>query len=224
MKIASEKAGIKIVTGDTKVVERGKADKIFINTSGIGLIPADRNISPRNCQPGDAIIINGTIADHGIAIMSSRAGLEFETSIQSDCCALNGLVEEIFKVSKNIHVLRDPTRGGVASALNEIAQSSKIGILIDENKIPVKEEVKAACELLGFDPLYVANEGKILVFVQVNDAEKVLQAMKQHPAGKNSSIIGYVTVDYPSKVRMKTVLGSHRFVEMMSGEQLPRIC
>jgi len=224
MKNAMNKAGVKIVTGDTKVVERGKADKIFINTSGIGLIPDDRNISPQNCQPGDAIIINGTIADHGIAIMSSRSGLEFETSIQSDCCALNGLVEEIFNASKNIHVLRDPTRGGVASALNEIAQSSKTGILIDEDKIPVKEEVKAACELLGFDPLYVANEGKILVFVKADDSENVLQAMKRHPDGINSSIIGFVTNDYPSKVRMKTVLGSHRYIEMISGEQLPRIC
>ncbi len=221
---AADSAGVKIVTGDTKVVEKGKADKIFINTSGIGLIPENRNISPQNCKAGDVIIINGTIADHGIAIMSSRAGLEFETTIQSDCCALNGLVEEIFKVSENIHVLRDPTRGGVASTLNEIAQSSEKGILIDEEKIPVREEVKAACELLGFDPLYVANEGKILVFIDVNDAEKVLQTMKQYKNGENSAIIGVVTSDYSSKVRMKTVVGSHRFVEMMSGEQLPRIC
>ena len=224
MKKAANDAGIKIVTGDTKVVERGKGDQVFINTSGIGLIPSDRNISPLNCQVGDVIIINGTIADHGIAIMSSRAGLEFETTIQSDSCALNGLVEEIFKASKNIHVLRDPTRGGVASALNEIAQSSKTGIVIEEEKIPVQEDVKAACELLGFDPLYVANEGKILVFVVADDAEKVIDAMKQHPAGKNAAIIGKVTSDYQNKVRMKTILGSQRFVEMMSGEQLPRIC
>lgn len=224
MKLAAENAGVKIVTGDTKVVERGKADKIFINTSGIGVIPQDRDISPKNCSPGDVIILSGTIADHGIAILSSRNGLEFETTIKSDTCALNGMVEEIFRSSENIHVLRDPTRGGVASSLNEIAKSSGTGILIDESKIPVNEDVKAACELMGFDPLYVANEGKILVFVAAEDADKVLQAMKKYPLGNDSSIIGMVTGDFPSKVRMKTQLGSHRIVDMISGEQLPRIC
>ncbi|MFN8257182.1 MAG: hydrogenase expression/formation protein HypE [Bacteroidales bacterium] len=224
MKKAAEIAGVQIVTGDTKVVEKGKADRIFINTSGIGAIPAGRSIAPQNAKPGDIILINGTIADHGIAIMSSRAGLEFETTIHSDCCALNGLAEAIFKVSDKVYVMRDPTRGGVASALNEIAQSAGYGILIEENKIPVRDEVAAACELLGFDPLYVANEGKLLVFIDEQDAEKVLEAMKNHPAGRDSAIIGSVTSDYAGKVRMKTLLGSHRYIEMISGEQLPRIC
>jgi len=177
MKNAAEKANVQIVTGDTKVVDKGKGDKIFINTSGIGVIHNDVSISPANCKAGDAIIVNGNIADHGIAIMSARENLSFETSIKSDCAPLNSLVENMLAVSKNIHVLRDPTRGGVASALNEIAQKANVGILIDEDKIPIREEVKAACELLGFDPLYIANEGKLLAFVAEEDAEKVLDEM-----------------------------------------------
>ena len=198
--------------------------RIFINTSGIGFINDDVNIFPRNCTPGDVIIINGRIADHGIAIMSAREGLTFETEIVSDTAPLNSLVELMLGVSKNIHVLRDPTRGGVASALNEIASTSKTGIVIDENKIPVAEEVKGACEILGLDPMYIANEGKLLAFVAKEDAEKVLNAMRAHPLGKDSVIIGNVTNFNPASVMMKTSIGSMRIVDMLSGEQLPRIC
>lgn len=224
MKNAAAKANVQIVTGDTKVVDKGKGDKIFINTSGIGVIQKDVRISPLNCKVGDAIIVNGNIADHGIAIMSARENLSFETSIKSDCTPLNSLVEKMLAVSKNIHVLRDPTRGGVASALNEIAQKANVGILIEEDKIPIREEVKGACELLGFDPLYIANEGKLLAIVAEEDAEKVLIEMKKHPLGKDSSIIGRVTNENLKTVIMKTSIGSKRIVDMLSGEQLPRIC
>jgi len=224
MKNAAEKANVQIVTGDTKVVDKGKGDKIFINTAGIGIIQNDVQISPANCKVGDVILLNGYIADHGIAIMSARENLSFETSIKSDCAPLNSLVEKMLAVSKNIHVLRDPTRGGVASALNEIAQKANVGILIEEDKIPIREEVKAACELLGFDPLYIANEGKLLAMVAEEDAGKVLNEMKKHPYGKDSTIIGKVTAENMKTVIMKTSIGSKRIVDMLSGEQLPRIC
>ena len=224
MKNAAEKANVQIVTGDTKVVDKGKGDKIFINTAGIGIIQNDVQISPANCKVEDVILLNGYIADHGIAIMSARENLSFETSIKSDCAPLNSLVEKILAVSKNIHVLRDPTRGGVASALNEIAQKANVGILIEEDKIPIREEVKAACELLGFDPLYIANEGKLLAMVAEEDAGKVLNEMKKHPYGKDSTIIGKVTAENLKTVIMKTSIGSKRIVDMLSGEQLPRIC
>ncbi|OGU12103.1 MAG: hydrogenase expression/formation protein HypE [Ignavibacteria bacterium GWB2_35_12] len=224
MKQAADNAGVQIVTGDTKVVEKGKGDKLFINTAGIGLIDKNDSISPKNCKPGDVIIINGSIAEHGIAILSKREGFEFESEIISDCCPLNGLVQEILSVSKNVHTMRDPTRGGVASVLNEIAMSSNLGIVIEENKIPINDNVKSACEILGFDALYVANEGKVLIFVTPDDAEKVLQVMKNHPYGKDASIIGKVVDDNPGLVRMKTSIGSMRIVDMLSGEQLPRIC
>jgi len=224
IKNAANKANVKIVTGDTKVVDRGKGDQIFINTSGIGIIDDDLHISPTNAQTGDVIIVNGNIADHGITIMSTRAGLEFETQITSDTAALNGLMQHVFETTKNIHVLRDPTRGGLASSLNEIAQASSKGITIFEDKIPLIEETKAACELLGFDPLYVANEGKILVFVPENEAAKILEVMQQHPLGTNAAIIGKVTSENTGMVRLKTQIGSHRIVDMISGEQLPRIC
>jgi len=224
MKNAAVKANVQIVTGDTKVVDKGKGDKIFINTSGIGVIQNDVHISPLNCKIGDVILINGYIADHGIAIMSARENLSFETSIKSDCAPLNSLVENMLAVSKNIHVLRDPTRGGVASALNEIAQKAKVGIFIEEDKIPIREEVKGACELLGFDPLYIANEGKLLAIVAEEDAGKVLFEMKKHPYGKDSAVIGKVTAENLKTVIMKTSIGSKRIVDMLSGEQLPRIC
>lgn len=224
MQKAAEKANVKIITGDTKVVEKGKGDKIFINTSGIGIVYEGVNVSPKNCQPGDVIILNGKIAEHGISIISEREGLEFETKIESDTAPLNGLVEEIFKVSKKISVMRDPTRGGLASALNEIASSAKVKIQIEESEIPVSEEVFGACEILGLDPLYIANEGKILVFVDESDAEKVLVAMKNHPYGKESRIIGRVIEKGEPIVLLKTLIGSTRIVDMISGEQLPRIC
>jgi len=224
METAAKAAGIQLVTGDTKVVDRGKGDKIFINTSGIGIIPDGIEISPRCAKLGDKIILSGTIADHGIAIMSVREGLEFETQIESDCAPLNGLVETMFEASQEIHVLRDPTRGGVGSVLNEIAESAEVGITILENLIPVSEEVMGACEILGFDPLYVANEGKLLAFVSPTAADKVLAAMRAHPFGKNAVIIGEVSHDHKGTVIMKTRIGGSRVVDMLSGEQLPRIC
>jgi hydrogenase expression/formation protein HypE len=212
------------VTGDTKVVDRGKGDGIFINTAGIGVMKPNRTILPSRAAAGDAIIVSGEIAQHGIAIMSVRKHLEFETTILSDCAPLNSLVETMFQASEKIHVLRDPTRGGVASALNEIAESSRMGVRIVERDIPVSPEVRGACELLGFDPLYVANEGKLIAFVDAADAGKVLSAMHNHPLGKNAAIIGTVVTDHPGIVTMKTSIGSSRVVDMLSGEQLPRIC
>ena len=221
---AAKKANVEIVTGDTKVVPRGKADKIFITTSGVGIIPAGREIHPSKISAGDKIIISGTIADHGMAIMSVREGLEFESEIRSDTAALNMLVELMFEVSPNIHFLRDPTRGGVASTLNEIAVSANIGIKIDEESIPVNMNVRSACEILGFDPLYVANEGKLVAIVSERDAEKVLSALQQHPLGKDASVIGEVTGEHKGVVVMQTAIGGKRVVDMISGEQLPRIC
>jgi hydrogenase expression/formation protein HypE len=224
MEKAARLAGVKLVTGDTKVVDRGKGDKIFINTSGIGIIPDGVEIGPTRTKPGDKIILSGSIGEHGIAIMSVREGLEFETQIESDCAPLHTLVESMLATSKGIHVLRDPTRGGVASVLNEIAESAQVGISIMEESIPVSEEVSGACEILGFDPLYVANEGKLIAFVSPDTADKVLAIMRSHPLGKNSVIIGEVTADHPSTVVMKTRIGGSRVVDMLSGEQLPRIC
>lgn len=224
VKFAADKAGVQIVTGDTKVVEKGKGDKIFINTTGVGIVKKGVNISPENCKTGDKIIVSGTIADHGTCIMSLRAGLEFETKIESDSAPLNHMISEILEVSDKINVLRDPTRGGLASTLNEIASSSAKGILLYEDKIPVREDVKGVCELLGLDPLYVANEGKLLVFVANEDAEKVLSVMKQNEFGKNAAIIGEVQNTNDKIVKLKTSIGTTRIVDMISGEQLPRIC
>lgn len=224
MREAADKANVLIVTGDTKVVEKGKGDKIFINTSGIGIVYDGLNISPKNVKVGDVIILNGKIAEHGIAIMSEREGLEFETKIESDTAPLNGLIEEVLKVSKNISVMRDPTRGGLASALNEIASSANVKIEIYESEIPISEEVIGACEILGLDPLYIANEGKILIFADEKDADKILEVMKNHPLGKESKIIGKVIDKGEPLVMMKTLIGSTRIVDMISGEQLPRIC
>ncbi len=224
IKVASEKAGVKVVTGDTKVVDKGKGDKIFINTSGIGIVVDGVNINPKNCKPGDKIILSGRIADHGIAIMSAREGLQFETTVESDTAPLNELVSSILDVSKNIKVLRDPTRGGISSALNEIAASANVGIKIQEEKIPVSEQVDSACEILGLDPLYIANEGKLIAIVPPNDAEKILEAMRRNDYGKEAEIIGEVVSDHPKTVVMKTTIGTTRIVDMISGEQLPRIC
>ena len=224
IKKAAKKANVLIVTGDTKVVDKGKGDKIFINTSGVGLIPENINITPVLAKQGDKIIINGKIANHGITIMSKRAGLQFESEIKSDTAPLNGLIQSILDKTNNIHVLRDPTRGGIASALNEIADSAQVGIEIDEKCIPISENVRAACELLGLDPLYIANEGKVLIFIPEDEAENVLATMKKHEFGRESAIIGTVVNSSPGMVRMKTVIGSTRIVDMISGEQLPRIC
>ena len=224
IKFAADKAGVIIVTGDTKVVEKGKGDKIFINTSGVGYVKEGTNISPENCKAGDKIIVSGNIADHGISIMSLRAGLEFETQIESDTAPLNGMVAEILDVSGKINVLRDPTRGGLASTLNEIASSSGKGIMLFEDEIPLREDVKGVCELLGLDPLYVANEGKLLIFVADEDAEKVLEVVRKNEYGKDAAIIGEVQDNDDKIVKLKTSLGTTRIVDMISGEQLPRIC
>ena len=221
---AAAEAGVKVVTGDTKVVNQGTADKLFINTSGLGVIPDGVNISGANAVPGDKVIISGTIGDHGMAIMSQREGLRFTIPIESDCAPLNSLVADMLAASANIHSLRDPTRGGLATTLNELADQSGVGIDLDEELIPVNEAVRAACELLGFDPLYVANEGKLIAIVAPGDAEAVLNAMKKNAYGRGSVIIGEVTDKHPGRVNMKTLLGASRIVDMLSGELLPRIC
>jgi hydrogenase expression/formation protein HypE len=224
MKNAAASAGVTLVTGDTKVVDKGKGDRLFITTSGIGLIPGGIDISPDGAEAGDAIIVSGPIADHGIAIMSVREGLDFETPIESDTAALNGLVEAMVATGGRIHVLRDPTRGGVATVLNEIAEASRVGILIDERSLPVRDPVRGACELLGLDPLYVANEGKLVAFVASDAAERILNAMRGHPLGKDAAVIGHVVDAHPGTVVMKSTIGGTRVVDMLSGEQLPRIC
>jgi hydrogenase expression/formation protein HypE len=224
MQAAAALAGVTLVTGDTKVVDRGKGDGIFITTSGIGLIPPGVVVDPARARPGDRILLSGSIADHGIAIMSVREGLQFETTVRSDTAPLNGLVGLILEACPGIHVMRDPTRGGVASALNEIAAAASVGIRIGEERIPVAEEVRGACELLGFDPLYVANEGKMLAFVPREEAGAVLEIMRGHPLGRDAADIGEVVAEHPGVVTMRTRVGGSRVVDMMSGEQLPRIC
>ena len=224
IKVTAGEAGVKIVTGDTKVVNRGSADKLFINTSGIGIIPEGISISGSNAKPGDKVILSGTIGDHGIAVLSKREGISFSTSLESDCAPLAGMVADMLKASRNIHSLRDPTRGGLATTLNELAEQSKVGIRIEETKIPVKNAVLGACEMLGFDPLYVANEGKMVAIVAKEDAVKILKAVQQHRYGKEAAIIGEVVADHPGRVVMKTLLGSSRIVDMLAGDLLPRIC
>ena len=224
VKAAAEQAGVSIITGDTKVVNRGQADRLFINTSGIGIIADGIDISGANARTGDKVILSGTIGDHGIAIMTQREGLKFEVPVGSDCAPLNELVAQMLETSPDIHCLRDPTRGGLATTLNEFARQSQAGIVIQENKIPVKEGVRAACELLGFNPLYVANEGKLVAIVKPGDADKVLAQMKQNSYGRDTSIIGEVTGNHPGRVVMKTILGPSRVIDMLSGELLPRIC
>jgi hydrogenase expression/formation protein HypE len=223
---AAEAAGVSVITGDTKVVPRGTADRIFINTSGLGLIPPEVHVASDNAAAGDKIILSGTIADHGITVLTQREGLSFETSLQSDSAPLNHMVKKMFSATAagDIHVLRDPTRGGVGTALNEIAEKSEIGIEIIEDKIPLKNEVAGACELLGFDPLYLANEGKLLAFVSAGCADAVLKAVKSDPCGKDAAVIGEVVNDHPGKVLLKTRIGGKRIVDMLAGEQLPRIC
>lgn len=221
---AAKEAEVKIVTGDTKVVNKGGADKIFINTSGVGIIPDGVDISGSGARVGDKIILSGPIGEHSIAVMSEREGLRFATPIKSDCAPLNKLVKDMLAVSKEIHALRDPTRGGLATTLNEFAAQSKVGILIYEDAIPVKDGVRAACEMLGLDPLYVANEGRLVGCVAPDGAEKILKRMRQSKYGAEAAVIGDVRQEYPGKVIMKTRLGANRIVDMMVGELLPRIC
>jgi hydrogenase expression/formation protein HypE len=229
---AAEEAGVQVVTGDTKVVEKGKGDGLFINTTGIGLVPEGLDLSADRARPGDKVLLSGSIGDHGIAILAQREGLEFETQIESDSAALHTLVAAMLNLSSNenlnvnrgIRCMRDPTRGGVSSTLNEIAERSRVGIELDESSLPIHEQVRGACELLGLDPLYVANEGKLIAIVAPESAEAVLQAMRNHPLGAEAEIIGTVKKEHAGMVMMRTPYGTTRIVDMLAGDQLPRIC
>jgi hydrogenase expression/formation protein HypE len=221
---AATAAGVQVVTGDTKVVEKGKADGLFINTTGIGLVPDGIDMSANRARPGDKVLLSGPIGEHGIAILAQREGLEFETTIDSDSVALHTLVAEMLSVTGAIRCMRDPTRGGLSSALNEIAAQSRVGIELDESAIPLREEVRGACEMLGLDPLYVANEGKLIAIVDSSLAGDVLVAMRNHPLGQQAQIIGSVTGRKSGLVTMRTPLGTTRIVDMLAGDQLPRIC
>jgi hydrogenase expression/formation protein HypE len=221
---AAREAGVPVVTGDTKVVEAGKADGVFITTTGVGVLREGVELSGANARPGDVVLVSGDLGDHGTAIMSVREGLEFSTAILSDTAALHGLIEAMLTTGADIRCLRDPTRGGLATTLNEIAKQSKVGVMLQEKAIPVKPEVAAACEFLGLDPLYVANEGKLIAVVAEADADKVLAAMRAHPLGAKAARIGAVIADEHRFVQMTTSLGGRRIVDWLTGEQLPRIC
>lgn len=221
---ACQAAGVQIAAGDTKVVNKGHGDGVYINTSGIGRVPEGVQIGPALAQPGDAVIVSGTMGDHGIAIMSVREGLKFQTEIKSDTAPLHGLVAAMLENTHNIHCLRDATRGGLAAVLNELAQASNVGIEFDEMKVPVRQEVMAACEMLGLDPLFIANEGKLVAFIPEKDAESTLAVMQRHSYGKNARIIGKVVEQHPGMVVAKTSIGGSRVVDLPAGELLPRIC
>jgi hydrogenase expression/formation protein HypE len=221
---AATEAGVKIVTGDTKVVNKGSADRLFINTSGVGVVPHGVDISGANARPGDKVIVSGTLGDHGIAVLSQREGIRFQVPVPSDCAPLNKMVAEMLATGAEIHCLRDPTRGGLATTLNEFAQQSRVGIRIDELSLPVNPAVLGACELLGFDPLYVANEGKLVAVVAPADADRVLAAVRKNHYGQKAVIIGEVVKEHPGRVVLKTRLGASRIVDVLVGELLPRIC
>jgi hydrogenase expression/formation protein HypE len=222
---AAEKAGVRIVTGDTKVVERGHGDGCYINTAGVGLLRPGINVGPNRAQVGDVVLVSGTIGDHGMAIMSVREGLEFESQIRSDCAALNGMIAEVLDtVDSSVHAMRDPTRGGLASTLNEIATASNVGIDIDDEMVPIRSEVQSACELLGLDPVYVANEGKAVFFVAPQAADRALQVLRAHPLGCDAARIGVVTAQHPRMLVARTAIGANRVIATQIGEQLPRIC
>jgi hydrogenase expression/formation protein HypE len=221
---AASQAGVQVVTGDTKVVEKGSGDGLFINTSGIGVVADGIHLSAHRARPGDRVLLSGPIGEHGIAILANREGLEFESTLESDSAALHTLVAAMLAASTEIRCLRDPTRGGLSSTLNEFAAQAQVGIEIDEREILVREEVKGACEMLGLDPLYVANEGKLAAIVAPDAADRVLAAMRRHPLGEQARIIGSVTVSHPRLVTMRTTIGATRVVDMLAGDQLPRIC
>jgi hydrogenase expression/formation protein HypE len=224
MRRACDEARVALVTGDTKVVDRGKGDKLFITTTGIGRVPAGRGLSIAAAQPGDAVLVSGTLGDHGIAIMSVREGLSFETKLESDCAPLTDLVRAILEAAPATRCLRDLTRGGLSSALNELATASRVGVEVDEGAVPVRDEVKGACEILGLDPLYVANEGKLVAVVPAGDAERALAAIRAHPLGANGALVGRIVASHPRVVTLRSILGAERVVSLLSGEQLPRIC
>jgi len=221
---AADAIPMEIVTGDTKVVEKGSGDGVFVNTTGIGLVPGGLRLSPSLVRPGDRVLLSGSLGDHGIAILAEREGIRFSTDLASDCAPLHGLAAAMLAASRDIHAMRDPTRGGLSSALNEIAARAAVGITIVESAIPVREEVRGACEMLGLDPLYVANEGKLVAFVPPDAAEAVLAAMRRHPLGRDAALIGDVTATHAGMVLLRTPLGSTRIVDMLPGDQLPRIC
>jgi hydrogenase expression/formation protein HypE len=224
MRAAADEAGVQIVSGDTKVVQKGKADGLYINTAGLGAVLPGVEVGGAQAQPGDVVILSGPIGDHGIAVLGARGELGFDAEVQSDVAPLNHLIMAILDASEQIHVLRDPTRGGVATTLNEIATQSGVGITLFEKSIPVRPAVRAACEMLGFDPLYVANEGKLIAVVGREDADRVLEVMRQQRYGEEAVIIGEVQTDSPGRVLLKTAIGSHRIVDVLLGEMLPRIC
>jgi hydrogenase expression/formation protein HypE len=224
MQAAAQEAGVQFVAGDTKVAERGKVDGLYITTTGVGWVPAGRLIGGALAQPGDVVLVSGTLGDHGIAVLGARGELGFETGVQSDIAPLNGLIRAVLAAAPNVHVLRDPTRGGLATTLNEIAAQSSAGILLDEKVIPVQPAVQAACEMLGFDPLYVANEGKVIVIAPEAEAAAALQAMRAHPYGQNAARIGVVQAGPPGRVLMRTLIGGTRILDVLAGEMLPRIC
>jgi hydrogenase expression/formation protein HypE len=221
---AAQKAGIRIVTGDTKVVPRGKVDKIFINTSGIGLLPEGVNVSGQGAKPGDKVIVSGTIADHGVTILSEREGLKFDSDVKSDSAPLNHMVKAVLESGYPVHVLRDPTRGGLGTTLNEIAVQSSVGIRLFEERLPVRGPVQGICELLGFDPLYLANEGKLIAIIPEADANNVLDIIRRDEFGKDAVVVGEVIDQDPGRVVLETLIGGTRIVDMLTGEQLPRIC
>jgi hydrogenase expression/formation protein HypE len=224
MREACAWAGVQLVTADTKVVDRGKGDQVFITTTGIGLVPEGRSLSIRSARPGDRILVSGTIGDHGIAIMSVREGLEFETVLESDCAPLHELTRTMLDACPTVRCMRDPTRGGVSSALNELARASRVGVELREAALPIRPEVRGACEMLGLDPLYVANEGKLIAVAPAADADRLLDVMHKHPLGRNAAIIGEVVEDHAGMVTMHSIVGGERVVTMLAGEQLPRIC
>lgn len=224
MKKAADRAGIQIVAGDTKVVERGKCDKLFINTSGIGIVPEGIHIAPSQVQEGDVVICSGAIGVHGITILSARESLGFETNLKSDTVSLNNMLSELLTSIEEVHVLRDPTRGGVSGTLNEIAQAANAEIILDETSLPIPEEVRAASDILGLDPLYIANEGLVLIILPEKDAQAALSVMHRFDEGRKATVIGRISSKGKALVRMKTIYGNYRIVDMLSGEQLPRIC
>ena len=224
MKAAADAAGVAIVTGDTKVVHRGSADKLFINTAGVGVIPAGRDPAAGRARPGDVILVNGYIGDHGAAIVDARGELALENSIETDCQPMNGLVEALFEACPDVHCLRDATRGGLATVLNEFAAASQVGIRIDERALPIREAVRGMCEILGLDPLYLANEGKLVAVVPPDAADAALSALRSHPAGREAAAIGEVQATPAATVVLATAFGGDRLVDMLVGEQLPRIC
>ena len=224
MKAAAERAGVQIVAGDTKVVERGKCDKLFINTSGVGVVPKGVRISPDRAQPGDVVICSGPIGPHGITILSARESLGFETNLKSDTVSLNNMIAGLLDSIEDVHVLRDPTRGGVSGTLNEIAQAAGVEIILDEASLPIPDAVRGASEILGLDPLYVANEGLVLAILPEEKADKALAIMRNCPEGKGATVIGHIAMKGKPLVKMKTLYGNYRIVDMLSGEQLPRIC